>query len=250
MVEERLILGLPNLNWRRCLQRLWLTLTLVLWGVLAASQLPALLTPPKVVIEAEQVQKLRKLLEQSRQGTLPDTVREELRVRLEKGELTNGVRYNVTIVAAGVEERRSYPAEQTEAQVRDAANLIAQQTQQQAWVRLASLALLLPLAMMLVTKLLAWCFAGLSVPVVPPVVSFNTRQEGGHTAAAHTASQAQLAAQNSPDQDAGVLFASGDRSHPLPDAKLRDDDDRVEPRFGQTSRPPLDMGGGTTPLKI
>lgn len=159
-MEESMLIGLRQLNWRRGLRRFWLLATLGLWIGLAAFQLPDLLTAPRVVIETDQVQKLRKLLEQYRQNTLPDTVRDEVRTKLERGELTAGVRYNVTVTVAGVEQRTAYSAELEEGQVRTAANQWAASLSRNAWIKLAVMALVVPLAFIILTRLVAWGVRG------------------------------------------------------------------------------------------
>lgn len=160
MIEEPILITLRHLNWRRGLRRFWLLATLGLWIGLGTIQLPDLLTAPRVVIETDQVQKLRKLLEQYRQNALPDAVRDEVRTKLERGELTAGVRYNVTVTVAGVEQRTTYPAELEEGQVRTAANQWAANLSRNAWIRLAIIALAVPLGLIILTRLVAWGVRG------------------------------------------------------------------------------------------
>jgi hypothetical protein len=160
MDNQAMMISLPSLNWRRGLRRFWLLATLGLWIGLGTLQLPDLLTAPRVVIETDQVQKLRKLLEQYRQNALPDAVRDEVRSKLERGELTIGVRYNVTVTVAGVEQRASYPAEMEEGQVRTAANQWAASLSRNAWIKLAVIALAMPLAFIILTRLIAWGIRG------------------------------------------------------------------------------------------
>lgn len=160
MIEEPILITLRHLNWRRGLRRFWLLATLGLWIGLAAFQLPDLLTAPRVVIETDQVQKLRKLLEQYRQNALPDAVRDEVRSKLERGELTAGVRYNVTVTVAGIEQRTTYPAELEEGQVRTAANQWAANLSRNAWIQLAIIALVVPMGLIILTRLVAWGVRG------------------------------------------------------------------------------------------
>jgi hypothetical protein len=160
MDNQAMMISLPSLNWRRGLRRFWLLATLGVWIGLGTLQLPDLLTAPRVVIETDQVQKLRKLLEQYRQNALPDAVRDEVRSKLERGELTAGIRYNVTVTVAGVEQRASYPAEMEEGQVRTAANQWAASLSRNAWIKLAVMALAMPLAFIILTRLIAWGIRG------------------------------------------------------------------------------------------
>ncbi|MBM3603055.1 MAG: hypothetical protein FJX22_04690 [Alphaproteobacteria bacterium] len=160
MNDQQMASNWAGLNWRRGLRRFWLLATMGLWIGMAAFQLPDLLTAPRVVIETDQVQKLRKLLEQYRQNALPDAVRDEVRSKLERGELTAGVRYTVTVTVAGVEQRTAYPAEMEEAQVRTAANQWMASLTRQAWIKLAGMAFGLPLALILLTRAVAWGIRG------------------------------------------------------------------------------------------
>lgn len=202
MIEEPILIGLRHLNWRRGLRRFWLLATLGLWIGLGTIQLPDLLTAPRVVIETDQVQKLRKLLEQYRQNTLPDTVRDEVRSKLERGELTASVRYNVTVTVAGVEQRTAYPAEMEEGQVRTAANQWAASLSRNAWIKLAVMALVVPLAFIILTKLIAWGIRGFDDATSP--TSAASSPSFGSTPPRRIASPPprtapQTAAQNEPE---------------------------------------------------
>jgi hypothetical protein len=202
MMEESMLIGLRQLNWRRGLRRFWLLATLGVWIGLGTLQLPDLLTAPRVVIETDQVQKLRKLLEQYRQNALPDAVRDEVRSKLERGELTAGIRYNITATVAGVEQRASYPAEMEEGQVRTAANQWAASLSRNAWIKLAVMALAMPLAFIILTKLIAWGIRGFDDAASP--TSAASSPSSGSTPPQRIASPPpRTTPQNTPSNETG-----------------------------------------------